>query len=123
MILNTEEIKAIDPSQEKKDFQVDLNPEVIPDPDILNHQKIIIKDNNPEIEALITRNHINLHTITETTADHAAILTPEVPAEVDQIRSAEKDQIHLTEIGHLQCTNKTTLLQKIKTVDTENKCI
>ena len=92
MILNTVGTKGKDPIQENKDFQVNLDPEVIPDPDILNHQKIIIKDNNPEIEALITRNHINPHTRTETTADHAAILTPEVPAKIDQIRQTEKDQ-------------------------------
>ena len=102
MILNTAEIKAIDPSQENKDFQVDLDPEVIPDPDILNHPKIIIKGNNPEIEAMITRNQNNPHTRTETTADHAAILTPKVPAEVDQIRPTEKDQTPLIGIGHLQ---------------------
>ena len=62
-------------------------------PDIINQQKTILKDNSPEIEALITINHINLHTRTETTADHVVNLTPEVPAKVDQTRPTEKDQI------------------------------
>ena len=97
MTLNTAETKGKDPIQENKDI---LDPEVIPDPDILNHQKII--DINPNIEALKLKNHIKTHTRTETEADHAAILTPKVPAEVNQIRPTEKDQIHLTEIGHLQ---------------------
>ena len=91
MILNTAETKNTDLIQENKDFQVDLNPEVIPIPDILNHQKIII--NNPKIEAMITRNHMNPHTRMETTADQAAILTPIVAAKVNQLRPIEKVQI------------------------------
>ena len=86
--------KEKDPIKENKNFEAYLDPEEIPDPNILNHQKIISKDDNPETEALITKNHLNLHTITETTADHAAIFTLEVPAKVDEIQQTEKDQIY-----------------------------
>ena len=47
------------------------------------------------------KNHIKTHTKTKP-VDHAAILTPEVPAEVDQIGPIEKDQTPLIGIGHLQ---------------------
>ena len=49
-----------------------------------------------------TKSHIKTHTRTKTTVDHAAILTPEVPAEVDQIQPTEKDQTPSIGIGHLQ---------------------
>ena len=97
MTLNTAETKGKDPILGNKYTQ---GQEAILDPDILNHQKII--DINHNIVAMTIKNCIKTHTRTKTTVDHAAILTPEVPAEVNQIRPTEKDQTPSIGIGHLQ---------------------
>ena len=49
-----------------------------------------------------TKSHIKPYTRMETAVDHAAILTPKVPAEVNQIQTTEKDLTHSIGIGHLQ---------------------
>ena len=97
MKINTAKTEGEDPILGNKDTHAQ---EAILDPDILNHQQTI--DINPNIEIMKTKSRIKTHTRTKTTVDHAAILTPEVPAEVDQIWPTEKDQTPSLGMGHLQ---------------------